>query len=156
MKKITCFVLVLAMLFSLNLSPVLAAGDAEPVKHTITFEVPAAESESGITPYIWGQINPGVNPGVFLTTTPFNVPERYMAFEMTATNTSGQTVNGDYQVDLIIYDDVHIASAKQKVDGATYKVDWIDLNGSNIECKFGLHNYTSQVLKIKITYYSWA
>ena len=113
-------------------------------------------SEDGISPFIWNQENHTVS-GNKTYTMQFNVPDRYFAYEMRATDTNGSAVSGNYRVDLL---DAQvfaiIASNTKAVNGITDKVDHIDLYSSNLRVLFCITNGTGVPISVTITYYSWA
>lgn len=109
----------------------------------------------GVAPLIWNQENHVVNYNKTYTQQ-FIVPERYFAYEMRATNTSGNAISGSYSVALYLSGPfTSIASATHNVNGNTYKVDNIDLGASNQSCLFCITNFTGVPISVTITYYSW-
>ena len=155
MKKITCFVLVIAMLFAFNNSTVFASENPEIVVHTISYKV---EPGNSIQPLMYDEDEGNVGAGVIGVNVPesFLVPERYFAFETKATNEAGQAIDGgSHRVDLII-SDVSIAYLTAAVDGEYHKLDWIDLGSTNNTCHFRLTNFTNVPINIYLKYYSWS
>jgi len=117
-----------------------------------TIEVTVEPDEDlGIMPLIWGQDKPSVGSNSSVDTNPFTVPERYFAFECSATGSS----SGNYSVALKQGSGT-IASANKAVNGETTKIDWIDLKSSNNTCYFRVSNGTSSSISVILTYYSWS
>lgn len=111
--------------------------------------------EDGISPFIWNQENHTVS-GNKTYTLQFNVPERYFAYEMRATDTNGNAISGQYRVDLLYALTFSILASNTKVaNGNTYKVDHIDLGASNERVLFCIYNISGVPLSVTITYYSW-
>lgn len=164
-KLIALFLsLVLATSFA---TTAMAAGPeseipANATRHTIELTAVPGESDegngdgNGVAPYIWNQENYTVS-GNKTYTLQFNVPERYFAYEIRATDTAGNAIDGMYQVSLLYAISFStIAYATKPADGNTYKVDNIDLGGSNQRFLFCISNYTGVPISVTITYYSWA
>lgn len=87
----------------------------------------------------------------------FVVPERYMAFEASATDYNGNSVSGTYRVDLLYVSTASlIASMTKDINGVTYKLDWIDLQATNQNMIFKIWNSTNVPIRVNLTYYSWA
>lgn len=111
--------------------------------------------DNGVAPFIWNQENHTVS-GNKTYTMQFNVPERYFAYEIRATDTSGNTVSGSCNVSLLLALSFStLASGTVAVNGSTLKVDHIDLLNSNERCLFCITNYTGVPIAVTITYYSW-
>ena len=112
--------------------------------------------EDGISPFIWNQENHIVS-GNKTYTMQFNVPERYFAYEMRATDTNGNAISGSYCVQLLDAQTFGIiASNTKQVNGTTYKVDHIDLNATNERVLFCIANIAGVPISVTLTYYSWA
>ena len=159
--------LFLAMVLATSFATTAMAAETEneipenATRHTIELTVAAdgtieSDDEYGIAPLIWNQENYTVS-GNKTYTLQFTVPDRYFAYELTATDTSGNTLSSTYKVDLLLAVSFStIASCCQYVDGVTYKVDNIDLSSSNQTCLFCITNYTGTPISVTLTYYSWA
>lgn len=159
--------LFLAMVLATSFATTAMAAETESgipenaTRHTIELTVSPdgtveSDDEYGVAPLIWNQENYTVS-GNKTYTLQFTVPDRYFAYEMCATDTSGNTVSGSYSVDLLLALTFStIASSTRTVDGNTYKLDNIDLSTSNKTCLFCITNYTGVALSVTITYYSWA
>lgn len=164
-KKLIALFLAMVMAMSFAVTAMAAEADSgipeNATRHTIELDIAAdgtveSYTQDGITPRIWNQINHTVS-GDKTYTLQFDVPERYFAYEMRATNTSGSAISGNYSVDLLLaIPFTSIASNTKAVNGVTYKVDHIDLNGSNQRCLFCISNYAGVPISVTITYYSWA
>lgn len=86
----------------------------------------------------------------------FTIPDRYFAFEMSATDYNGNAVSGNYRVELIDHASWSaIASQSGTANGLISKVDWIDIDTSR-KYVFGMHNFTGVPIRVNLTYYSWA
>ena len=163
-KKLIALFLAIIMATSFATTAMAAEPDSGTpenlVSHTIELTVnpdgTVEGGEDGISPFIWNQEHHTVS-GNKTYTQQFNVPERYFAYEMRATTSSGGTVNANYRVDLLDAQAFGIIAANNKpVDGNTYKVDHIDLNATNERLLFCISNYTGVPISVTITYYSWA
>ena len=107
-KKI--FALFLAMIMATSFATTAMAAESDSgipehaTSHTIELTVnpdgTVEGSEDGVSPFIWNQIQHTVS-GNKTYTLQFTVPERYFAYEMRATTSSGGTVNANYRVDLL-------------------------------------------------------
>ena len=164
-KKLIALFLAMVMATSFTITAMAAEPETgipeNATCHTIELNLAAdgtveSYSQDGITPRIWNQINHTVS-GNKTYTLQFNVPDRYFAYEMRATTSSGGTLSTTYNVELLLADIfVAIAGRSAAVDGITYKVDHIDLEGSNERCLFCITNNTGVPISVTITYYSWA
>ena len=86
----------------------------------------------------------------------FVVPDRYMAFEMSATDYNGNSVSGTYRVDLMFVSTSAVkTSITRDIDGVTYKKDWVDLLSTNNNMIFKIWNFSNTPIKVTLTYYSW-
>ena len=141
---------------------------ANAVRHEVELTVSAdgtienietLSSAEGATvmPRAWWQNSYNV-PTDATYTPAFTVPERYFAFEMSATDYNGNAVSGGrYRVDLLLHSSMaSIANASHNVDGIKYKLDWIDLNSSNQYCLFKIQNASGTPIVVNLTYYSWS
>lgn len=164
-KKLISLFLAIVMAMSFAVTAMAAEPDSEipenAISHTIELTVAPGETitgddEDGVAPFIWNQIGHTVS-GDKTYTQQFTVPERYFAYEVRATNTSGNSINATYKVDLLMASNFAIkASTCRAVNGVTYKVDNIDLSNTNQRCLFCITNYATVPISVTITYYSWA
>ena len=163
-KKI--FALFLAMIMATSFATTAMAAESDSgipehaTSHTIELTVnpdgTVEGSEDGVSPFIWNQIQHTVS-GNKTYTLQFTVPERYFAYEMRATTSSGGTVNDYYRVELLHAGTFGLfASCTKPVNGTTYKVDHIDLECTNERVLFCITNDTGVPISVTITYYSWA
>lgn len=91
-----------------------------------------------------------------INTASFNIPERYFAFEMTATLSSGGTApNASYTV-ILKKGSGTIASGSGYINGGTYKFDWITITDRINNHYFTITNNYSSAISVTLTYYSWA
>lgn len=90
----------------------------------------------------------------YVDTPGFYIPDRYFAFEMRATTSSGGTLNSSYSVTLKKGNGL-IASGTADIDGATYKLDWIDISSTGTYY-FRITNNSSTSISVSLVYYSWA
>ena len=158
--------LFLAMVMATSFATTALATETESeipenaTSHTIELTVAPdgtveGNDDNGVAPFIWNQENHTVS-GDKTYTMQFNVPERYFAYEVCATDTSGNAISGRYKVELLMAITFSLkASCSQNVDGITYKVDNIDLSSSNQRCLFCISNYAGVPISVRITYYSW-
>lgn len=163
-KKIIALFLAIIMATSFATTAMAAEPDSGTpenlVSHTIELTVNPdgtveGGEDDGISPFIWNQENHTVS-GNKTYTQQFNVPERYFAYEMRATDASGNAISGSYCVDLLDAELFGvIASYTKRADGNTYKVDHIDLNATNERVLFCITNLSGVALFVTITYYSW-
>lgn len=162
-KKIIALFLAIIMATSFATTAMAAEPDSGPLEnltsHTIELTVnpdgTIEGGEDGISPFIWNQENHTVS-GNKTYTQQFNVPERYFAYEMRATDTSGNAISGRYAVDLLYALTFSVlASSTETANGTTYKIDHIDLGASNERVLFCITNYAGVPLSVTITYYSW-
>ena len=164
-KKLIALFLAMVMAMSFAVTAMAAEADSgipeNATRHTIELDIAAdgtveSYTQDGITPRIWNQINHTVS-GDKTYTLQFDVPERYFAYEMSATNTSGGALSNTYRVELLLASNfATLASSTRTANGSIYKVDNIDLRSSNQRCLFCISNYTGVPISVTITYYSWA
>lgn len=164
-KKLIALFLAMVMAMSFAVTAMAAEADSgipeNATQHTIELDIAAdgtveSYTQDGITPRIWNQISHTVS-GDKTYTLQFDVPERYFAYEVRATNSSGNAINGTYKVDLLMASTFAVrASICQAANGVTYKVDNIDLSNTNQRCLFCITNYAGVPISVTITYYSWA
>lgn len=158
LKKMLSFVLAIVLVFGANLTTAFAAepGDTvtEPVRHTIEVVVEPGE-EAGIMPLMWDDDNIGVTRNTTVTTESFTVPERYMAFEATVTDSNGNACNTNCTVS--IYSNSFVRAAiSVNADGIMTKKDWVDLKSTNTSCYFKIANASNTALRVYLVYYSWS
>lgn len=163
-KKLIALFLAMVMATSFATTAMAAEPDSaipeNAVAHTIELTVnpdgTIEGADDAVSPFIWNQENHTVS-GNKTYTQQFNVPERYFAYEMRATSTNGSAINGSYCVQLLYALTFSVyASATERVDGNTYKMDHIDLDASNQRVLFCITNLTGVPISVTITYYSWA
>ena len=143
MKRITA--IFLALLFVIT-STVTAFADP-PELETPILEDEIDEMLASGTYYV--PANSTVN------TTYFNIPDRYFAYEMTATLYTGGTSGSSYRVVLKKLSGGTRASATYNIDGITHKIDWIDISTTGNHY-FEITNFSSNPIEVYLTYYSWA
>lgn len=163
-KKIIALFLAILMATSFATTAMAAESDSgipeNATAHTIELTVNPdgtieGAEDSGISPFIWNQENHTVS-GNKTYTQQFNVPERYFAYEMRATDTNGNAISGGYKVELLLALTFStLASRTEVANGSTYKVDHIDLTASNQRVLFCITNIADVPLSVTITYYSW-
>lgn len=159
--------LFLAMVMIASFATTAMAAENEPTipenvtRHTIEVTVAPdgtiENTDETVAPCIWGQgtYNPPVNGATYTPT--MNIPNRYFAYETTATTTSGGTCSGTYSVSLMFNSTATITSMQNNVDGITYKNDWIEIYNTNINAyNFKINNNAGVAITVSITYYSWA
>lgn len=159
--------LFLAMVMATSFATTAMAAETENripenvTRHTIELTVAPdgtieSTNEDGVAPFIWNQEGYTVS-GDKTYTLQFDVPERFFAFEMRATDTSGNALTGLYKVELLLAAAfAELASRTASADGVTYKVDNIDLFATNQRCLFCIINGTGVPISVTLTYYSWA
>lgn len=160
-KKVLCLALALMMVFTVTCTTAFAedSGDNHEmpeglIRTTIEITVEPGE-DADIMPLIWDQKNPTVGNG-YSRTSSFVVPERYFAYEASATDAiTGEAVDGTVVINLY-QNDCLADSNGIPINGKTYKADWIDLHGSNSTCYFKLRSNSDDFVSVVLTYYSWA
>lgn len=164
-KKIIALFLAIIMATSFATTAMAAESDSgipeNATAHTIELTVNPdgtieGAEDSGISPFIWNQEHHTVS-GNKTYTQQFNVPDRYFAYEMRATDASGNAISGQYCVELLYAISFStLAACTQAANGVTHKIDHIDLDASNVRVLFCITNYTGVPISVTITYYSWA
>ena len=144
-KKLIALFLAMVLATSFATTAMAAEPDSEipenATRHTIELTVAPdgtieGSDEDGVAPFIWNQENHTVSYDKTYTLQ-FTVPERYFAYEVRATGTSGNAVSGNYIVELLDAESfAPLASISSSVNGITYKVDNIDLHSTNERCLF--------------------
>lgn len=163
-KKLIALFLAMVLATSFATTAMAAEPDSEipenATRHTIELTVAPdgtieGSDEDGVAPFIWNQENHTVSYDKTYTLQ-FTVPERYFAYEMRATGTSGNALSGSYRVELLLAATLATyASRTEAANGSTYKVDHIDFGASNQRCLFCITNGTGVPISVTITYYSW-
>lgn len=158
-KKILAMLMAVVMLFCFNTTVFADSGIPAGVeKHTITLEVPAADSSDGtpgIQPRMWDQGQWPVGIGNTTYTAKFYVEHQHFAYEMSAIPVNNIATSEIYQVDLCYQMPISsLNSASEKADGSVKKNDWIQVQ-SGREYLFRIINTTNTDLNVKLVYYSW-
>lgn len=156
-KKILAMLMAVVMLFCFNTTVFADSGIPAGVeKHTITLEVPAADSSDGtpgIQPRMWDQQNPSIVASGSIETNPFDIPDRYFAYEMKATSSDA---SASYTVSLYRTSiPALISSMGGTANGITKKNDWISVTAGK-KYYFEILNNSSSQINVTVTYYSWA
>ncbi len=157
MKKIISMLLVLIMCFSLFAVTAFASEDelhSSLEEHTVTLNI-APGGNAEIMPAMWEQNTYTVNVGVTTYTAKFVIPDRYFAYEMSATGTNGQATSVLYSVYLVYNVTVPITGIGGVADGTPYKNDHIDLYSTGEKYQFKIVNEGNTAIKVTLTYYSW-
>lgn len=149
-KKLVSVILavVLCFSFSLNAFAFEAEKAPTPEKHVVTLNI-APGGSSTVSPMMWNKKSYTVGVGVTTYTEQFVIPDRYFAYEMTATGGSAYTVTLVHNVSYFI------ASMGGVADGSSYKNDWIDLYSTGDTYQFRIVNGGSSTIYVTLTYYSW-
>ena len=145
--------LILALIFMMSFSTIAFADDdeGELVKHEITIEVPAGSSErvpSGTR--IWNQVSDSLESGYTEYCQHFIIPDRYFAYEYSATGSS----SGTFSVALLDDDFGFYSGGSNYVNSPAQKNDWISVFPGEYYL-FRVINNTSSTIYFTITYYSW-
>ncbi len=128
-------------------------------KHTIDIGLAPGDSiqadgDSGIMPIMWNQEYHTLVPRSVTLTYHFTIPDRYFAFEYSATAANGSTVETFY-VELMYDVSILIAGGGGNTNGQAHKIDWINIenNGYHI---FRITNQSYDTnITVHIVYYSW-
>ncbi len=157
MKKFISLLAVLTLCISMATTAFATDGkdSSEIEKTTVTYEIePGTELVTkpgeSVDPCIWGQETHEPTAKVRYTT-PFTIPDRYFAYEMTAT--SGNPA-GEYAVALMDRYNTVTTSRTNIANGSTLKNDWITVDAGEAY-QFRITNFTGSNLKVTLTYYSW-
>lgn len=151
MKKVVSFLLAFAMVFAMNFTTAFATEAPESNNHQ---PASTTSGDEGIMPCVWHQFELDLPAGGSTTLSGYNVPERYIAFESTATVMGGGTNGGTYSVNLQNYGAFRAGHTKY-IDGIMHKFDRIDLERTNNSCAFEIINHSGVDIHVKITFYSW-
>ena len=137
------------MIFTLGATSFATEGMTE---HTIEIIVPAAEEV--VMPYMWD--DGSFWPITGTSTTPrFTVDSTNFAFETNATDVNGNACSANYTTSLMTgLGNNAIASVANIADGATEKVDWINVN-NGASYYFKLTNHSNTAIAVYLKYYSW-
>ena len=157
MRKIISMLLVFVMCFSFFAVTAFASEDevhSSFEKHAVTLNI-APGGNAEIMPAMWEQNTYTVNVGVTTYTAKFVIPDRYFAYEMSATGTNGQATSVPYSVTLVYDVTGLIAGMAATADGTSYKNDWIDLHSTGDKYQFKIVNDGNAAIKVTLTYYSW-
>ncbi|MCI9454401.1 MAG: hypothetical protein HFG83_11350 [Dorea sp.] len=154
MKKSISLLLTIIVCFSMSISAFAADEDnfviPKDIKETtITYQIDPNDVD-GIQPFIWNTEERETNKQTAYTPF-FTIPDRYFAYEITATS---DNPSGQFSVALIDKNSVTIRSISGIADGSYRKSDWIDVTAGQVY-QFKVTNQTNSYLKFTITYYSW-
>lgn len=150
-KKVISFLLALAMVFAMNFTTAFAA----EVPKTNVFQTATTSSdEEGIMPLVYDTFGIDIPAKGKTTLSGYIIPDRYVAFEATASVMGGGTNSGTYTVHFQQYG-ANIAGISYPIDNTMHKKDWIDLSASNTSCGFYFINHSDVDIHIDIVYYSW-
>lgn len=161
MKKFVATLMTIALFSSIfSLSAFAAESDvsaSEPEWTTIEIILEPGDSinsiETGIMPLIWE--NPSYEVSNITYTGQFDVPDRYFAYETSATAANGSAVSGTYSVDLLEGGSLgRLASTSNYANGSSTKNDWLDIGSGRY--LFKITNSTTTTLKVTLKYYSWS
>lgn len=152
MKKAVSFLLAFAMVFAMNFTTAFAA---EAPENAATPAVATSSEDDGIMPLVWNEFTADVPANSSVTISGFSVPERYIAFEASATLMGGGTTSQTYYVGLETYGQP-LASANYAANGVSHKIDWIDLQATNNSVGFKIVNHGNVAITVHIVYYSWS
>lgn len=152
MKKAVSFLLAFAMAFAMNFTTAFAT---EAPENAVMPATTTSSEDDGIMPLVWNQINADIPANSSVTLSGYSVPERYMAFEATATVMGGGTNGGTYSVHVQRLG-ASIAGISYKIDGIMHKKDHIDLERTNNTCGFLINNTSNVDITVHIVFYSWS
>lgn len=154
MKKLISLLLAVSLFTSMSVNAFAADRSDIPEieKTTITYEMPAPtdDENAGIQPLIWNQESHETSKQIAYTPL-FVIPDRYFAYEMSAT--SGNP-SGSYAITLIDHNEDLIVRISNTANSSTKKADWITVDAGQTY-QFKVSNLTGSNLKFSITYYSW-
>lgn len=155
MKKAVSFLLVFAMVFTMNFATVFAAEANDNTSESTEASAATTNGDEGIMPLVYDQFSVDLPANSSTTLSGYTIPERYMAFEATATVMGGGTNNGSFSTSVLRYSSA-IAGVSAKIDGVAHKKDWIDLQGTNNTCGFKIVNSSNVSITVTVVYYSWS
>lgn len=165
MKKFLSLLLTISMVFCFS-TAVFAAEDTSnaipenATRHTIELSLAPGEaigddnSNSGVSPYIWGDPSMSLVDHHSAYTSSFYVSDKYFAYEMEALTVDGGETQQGYGVAFEHINGGVIASMSGHADGSIYKADWITINTDGYY-RFLVTNNTDYYLTVSIVYYSW-
>lgn len=155
MKKAVSFLLVFAMVFTMNFATAFAAEANDNTSESTEASAATTNGDEGIMPLVWNQFTVDIPANSNTTVSGFSVPERYIAFESTATVMGGGTNTSSYNVQVQNYGS-YVSGHTKPIDGQMYKKDRIDLEGTGNSCGFKIINNSNVGIHVLITYYSWS
>lgn len=156
MKKAVSFLLVFAMVFTMNFATVFAAEANDNTSESTETSAATTNGDEGIMPLVYDQFSVDLPAKSSTTLSGYTIPERYMAFEATATVMGGGTTsNGTFGVS-VLRNSSAIAGLTDSIDGVAHKKDWIDFQRTNNTCGFKLVNNSNVSITITVVYYSWS
>ncbi len=155
MKKVLCSLLALVMVFAMNFTTAFAAESNKT--NNVPDEVTTVNNsdDEGIMPRVYDTFHADIPAYSSVTLSGFPVPERYMAFEASATVMGGGATSQTYTVDLQI-DGYSITGITLAANGSSNKLDWIDLESTNNSVGFKMTNNANIDITVHIIYYSWS
>lgn len=154
-KKLFSLILAVAMCLSFSVTAFAAETDQAVLeKHVVTLSVKPGD-DAGIMPAMWDQNTYTVGVGITTYTPQFIIPDRYFAYEMSATGVSGAPVSVPYSVALMYDVTGLVASQNGIANGVSTKYDWIDLGFTGGSYLFRIINGGSEAINVTLTYYSW-
>lgn len=150
-KKLVSVILavVLCFSFSLNAFAFEAEKAPTPEKHVVTLNI-APGGSSTVSPMMWDNKSYTVGPLVTTYTGQFVIPDRYFAYEVTASGS-----NEGYSVSIMYNPSVTVASIYNVADGSSHKNDWIDVEAGHSYLFRIVNSSTYASINVTITYYSW-
>lgn len=151
-KKVISFLLAFAMVFAMNFTTAFAA---EAPESNIGQYGITNSGDEGIMPLVYDQFETDVPAKGSVTLSGYTIPERYMAFEATATVMGGGTNSGQFAVH-VQRNGASIAGLGDTIDGNMHKKDWIDFQATNNTFGFKIINNSNVGIHVKIVYYSWS
>lgn len=155
MKKAVSFLLVFAMVFTMNFATVFAAEANDNTSESTEASAATTNDDEGIMPLVYDQFSVDLPANSSTTLSGYTIPERYMAFEATATVMGGGTNGGTFAVS-VLQGNSPIAGLGNKIDAQPHKKDWIDFQSTNNTCGFKITNNSSVSITVKVVYYSWS
>lgn len=151
-KKVLSFLLAIVMVFAMSFTTAFAA---EAPESNMEQNTHATSGDEGIMPLVWDQFSVDVPANGSVTLSGYNIYERYMAFEATATVMGGGTNSGTYSVH-VQRNGASIAGIGRTIDGVMHKKDWIDFQSTNNTFGFQITNNSNVGIHVEIVYYSWS
>ena len=98
-----------------------------------------------------------INSNSTTYTVKFAIPNKYFAYEVSATDSNGNACSAIYSVNLLYQPTLSVIATNSGLtaNGSSSKIDWITVSAGS-DYLFKLCNSSNITLKINITYYSWA